>query len=343
MSLAFVITTINAPTPGVQGIAEKAKEHGQSVIVIGDTKTPTGWTLPGVTYLSLDAQLTLPFRTTARVPERSYTRKLLGYLSAYSAGAHWIRETDDDNAPYLSFFDLPEESIMCRVPISGPKWLNPSPYFTDRFVWPRGFPLRLIQSSLTGSHDIASERLVSGLMVIQGLADGDPDVDAIYRLASSDNSPIRFRRDQPLAIPFGTWTPFNTQVTTWPRELLPLMYLPSTCSFRMTDIWRSYVAQRLMPELGATLVVTAPTVYQDRNEHDLMRDFREEIEGYVGYERFVDVLESTPIGGGFKNLLDDLRLLYSALIDAGFFTSAEMLVLDAWIADMEALGFGVTE
>lgn len=342
MTLTFVITTINPPTLGVQGIAEQASERGQSVIVIGDTKTPSDWSLPGVTYLPVPAQLGLPFRTAALVPERSYTRKLLGYLSACSAGAHWIRETDDDNAPYSSFFDLPEDAMRCRVPISTTKWLNPCPYFTDRFVWPRGFPLDLIQASLTGSHDVAGEQVVSGLKVIQGLADGDPDVDAIYRLAASDNSSIEFRQDQPLAIPAGTWTPFNTQVTTWPRELLPLMYLPSTCSFRMTDIWRSYIAQRLMPGLGATLVITGPTVYQDRNEHDLMRDFRDEIEGYVGYERFVDVLEATPIDGGFSALLSDLRGLYVALIGAGFFTSAELPILDAWIADMESLGFGPT-
>lgn len=343
MSLTFVITTINPPTPGVRRIAEEATNRGQSVIVIGDTKTPSDWALPGVNYVPVHAQVNLPFRTAAHVPERSYTRKLLGYLSAYAEDAQWIRETDDDNAPYSSFFDLPQDSVKCRVPISGSKWFNPCPYFTDRFVWPRGLPLSLVQSSLSGPHGCSGENIVSGLMVIQGLADGDPDVDAVYRLTSSDTSPIHFQQNAPLILTPGTWTPFNTQVTTWPRKLLPLMYLPSTCSFRMTDIWRSYVAQRLMPELGATLVITAPTVYQDRNEHDLMRDFREEIEGYVGYERFVDVLESTPIGGGFENLLDDLKLLYSALIDAGFFTSAEMLVLDAWIADMKALGFGVTE
>jgi len=179
-------------------------------------------------------------------------------------------------------------------------------------------------------------------MVLQAVANGDPDVDAVYRLTAPDTSDVMFENAEPLIIPTGVWTPFNSQATTWPRELLPLMYLPSTCSFRMTDIWRSYVAQRLMPGLGATLVITGPTVYQDRNEHDLMRDFRDEIEGYVGYERFVDVLEATPVVGGFDALLADLRGLYEALIDAEFFTSDEMPILDAWIADMEMLGFGPT-
>jgi len=110
----------------------------------------------------------------------------------------------------------------------------------------------------------------------------------------------------------------------------------------MTDIWRSYVAQRLMPGLGATLVIIGPTVFQDRNEHDLMRDFCDEIEGYVGYEQFVEILERTEIAGGFDAVLTDLRRLYLALIEAGFFTSDELPILDAWIADMETLGFGPT-
>jgi hypothetical protein len=183
-------------------------------------------------------------------------------------------------------------------------------------------------------------REVPGLIVFQGLADGDPDVDAVYRLTAPDTSEVLFSQADPLVLPHGTWTPFNTQATTWPRELLPLMYLPSTCSFRMTDIWRSFVALRLMPGLDASLVITAPIAYQVRNEHDLMRDFQQEVEGYVGYERLVKTLADTPLAGGSANVLADLRVLYGALIAAGFLQEAELIVLDAWIQDITTLGFG---
>ena len=87
-------------------------------------------------------------------------------------------------------------------------------------------------------------------------------------------------------------------------------------------------------------MITGPTVFQDRNEHDLMRDFRDEIEGYIGYERFVQTLEETTVGGTAASLLSDLKVLYTALISAGFFTSDELEILDAWLADMETLGYG---
>ena len=56
----------------------------------------------------------------------------------------------------------------------------------------------------------------------------------------------------------------------------------------------------------------------------------------------MSVLEQTGVSGGFDALLGDLRRVYEALIDAGFFTSDELPILDAWIADMKTIGFGAT-
>ena len=339
MSTAVVITTIQAPSAGIRAIATGVRAS-DAVIVIGDKKSPAEWVCDGVEYLSYDEQLTLPFASASVIPANSYTRKMLGYLVAATSGARWIRETDDDNAPYESFFDAVPASVRAREPQPVDGWVNIYSYFTDRFVWPRGYPLAKLQDAAKVGAPVAAEREVDGLFVLQAVADGDPDVDAVYRLTAPDTSDVTFTKDTPLVLPADAWTPFNSQATTWPRELLPLMYLPSTCSFRMTDIWRSFIAQRLMRGLGASLVITPATVFQDRNAHDLMRDFQDEIEGYVGYERLVNVLDATPLVGAHAALLDDLRTIYNALIAAGFLTNEELPVLDAWIADMRTLGFG---
>ena len=338
MSLAFVLTTIQSPTPGLHAIAIEAQRRGVPFYVVGDLKTPSGWSCSGVDYLSPADQEATGFEVSRALPYNSYTRKLVGYLRAAASGASWIRETDDDNEPYASFFEVAPVSVSGRSPVNPTRFINVYAYFTDRHVWPRGFPLNLIRESRLSSDTTAEE--FSGLMVLQAVADGDPDVDAVYRLTAPETSDIKFNAAPPLLVPAGSWTPFNSQATTWPIALLPLMYLPATCSFRMTDIWRSYIAQRLFPGLDTQLVITSATVFQDRNEHDLMRDFRDEIEGYNGYERFVLVLEATPIIGTAEGVLADLRTLYTALIEAGFFTSDELEILDAWIADMETLGYG---
>ena len=95
-----------------------------------------------------------------------------------------------------------------------------------------------------------------------------------------------------------------------------------------------------MPGLDASLVITSPIVYQDRNQHDLMCDFRDEIEGYLSYEALVSTLESTPTRGGQENLLDDLRALYQGLCSAGLLRAEELIIVDAWIQDIRSCGLG---
>ena len=337
MSLAFVITSIQDPTVGVRAIAAHALESGALLLVVGDKKSPEPWNCPGAQFLSYEDQLSLDFALGQHVPANSYARKMLGYLTAMSSGSRWIRETDDDNAPYEKFFDAAPDSLTCNIAGSTSGWFNAYTHFTDRFVWPRGYPLSVVGAS--GPEDSTKEvQEVRAPFILQAVADGDPDVDAIYRLTAPDTSDITFAGNRPLALPAGVWCPFNSQATTWPRELFALMYLPVTCTFRMTDIWRSFVVQRLLPGLGATLVFTEATVHQDRNEHDLLADFVQEVPGYLGTERIRAVLDATEIQGGTASVLSDLRALYEALVHGGFLTSAELPVLDAWIADVRRLG-----
>ena len=334
MTLAVVITTIQAPTKGVRQIATRIRSDDELLILVGDRKTPNDFSCPNATYLSVESQLLSPFRVAQEIPENSYARKMVGYLHAAQEGVDWIRETDDDNEPYDVFFEPVPESLECRIPAAR-KWINPYAYFAEDHLWPRGFPLDEIADSFSQLGTTSAP--TRGDFVLQGLADGDPDVDAIFRLVSVPGDQVSFRNDKPLLIPASSWVPFNSQVTTWPRSLFFLLYLPVTCSFRMTDIWRSYVAQRLMHDLDVPLVYTGPMVFQDRNEHDLMKDFRDEIEGYTNYSRVVDALQHTKTSKG-ADVASDLVHLYEALVQVDAVTPAELRVLDAWITDSKSLG-----
>jgi len=336
VSTAVVITTIQAPTPGVLAIAEGMSASDGELILIGDRKTPREFGCGGALAFSIEDQSDLRFSTVQAVPENSYTRKMIGYLVAMQRGHDSIRETDDDNIPNERFFDAIPDELTARVPVKR-DWINPYAFFTERFVWPRGFPLDAIHDA--DSLVMDGTRIMRQPFVLQGLADGDPDVDAIYRLTAPDLDPITFQDEEPLCIPAGCWAPFNSQVTTWPKALFPLMYLPATCSFRMTDIWRSFIAQYLMGFKQAHVIFTSPTVYQNRNEHDLMRDFRDEVEGYVGYRNFVQTLRSIA-GVEEMNLSDGLRLSYQHLVDVGVFQEIELAILDSWLRDIEELGIG---
>jgi hypothetical protein len=55
--------------------------------------------LPGATFVSLSAQLELPFLLSRLLPVDHYSRKNLVYLLAMQMGAACVYETDDDNIP----------------------------------------------------------------------------------------------------------------------------------------------------------------------------------------------------------------------------------------------------
>jgi hypothetical protein len=196
-------------------------------------------------------------------------------------------------------------------------------------TWPRGLPLDAVRQEVPALDGLPVSEAVCPIQ--QGLADGDPDVDAIYRLLLP--LPLTFRPGVALALGRGSWCPFNSQNTTWWPEAYPLLYLPSYCSFRMTDIWRSFVAQRIAWVNGWRILFHSPTVAQDRNEHNLMRDFEQEVPGYLGNARIATVLAGLPIEAGASQIFENLVRCYRALVNGGFIDAKELSLLDCWIAD----------
>ena len=80
----------------------------------------------------------------------------------------------------------------------------------------------------------------------QGMADLDPDVDAIYRLTQKLG--VNFETDvASVALPEGVMCPWNSQNTLFEREALWGMLIPVTTTFRVCDIWRSYWVQVRSP------------------------------------------------------------------------------------------------
>lgn len=75
--------------------------------------------------------MSMAYGSASVIPPNSYTRKMLGYLIAANAGAKWIRETDDDNAPNETFFSNIPTSILAREPEPIDAWVNIYSYFTD--------------------------------------------------------------------------------------------------------------------------------------------------------------------------------------------------------------------
>jgi hypothetical protein len=332
MNQAIIITSINAPNAVMKAIATGAGSTGFDFIVVGDTKTPAGFELGGCSFLDMSQQLKSGFRYAVSAPTASYARKNVGYLTAMSRDARIIVETDDDNFPRAPFFE--RRSRTCRAPVvSNSGWTNAYRYFSDSNIWPRGLPLNTIHNAIPSWESLKIGEIDSPIQ--QGLADENPDVDAIYRLILP--LPQNFRTDRTVAFGPGAWCPFNSQNTSWWPDAFPLMYLPAYCNFRVTDIWRSLIAQRIAWQNGWHILFHGPTVWQDRNEHDLMIDFEDEIPGHLNNHRIRLMLEQMEIKGGVANITHDLHRCYEALVKAELVGKAEIPLLEAWIGDIESM------
>jgi hypothetical protein len=331
-NLACVITTIQEPTPCARRQAGRLAAIGARMIVVGDKKGPAQFELPGARFVPLAEQATLPFHLAPLLPTGHYVRKNLGYLLAIQTGATQIYETDDDNAPLDTWAPRPPAVDAVRVTRTG--WFNVYRCFTDEIIWPRGLPLRHARDASP-----PATRAVAPCEspIQQELADVAPDVDAAWRLTHG-NEPFHFDADRPsIHLGPGVWCPFNSQATWWFPPAFPLMYLPSTCTFRMTDIWRSFVAQRCLWELGHGLTFHAPRVEQERNVHDLMKDFEDEVPGYLKNEQIARTLGALPLRPGPYAVEANLVRCYEALVKCGVFEPREMDLLRAWVDDFNTL------
>lgn len=330
MKTALVVTSISGPNSVLLSLAEGALQHDWDFIVAGDTKSPPTFQLEGCRFLSVEAQQNSGHSLGQICPTSSYSRKNIGYLEAVASGAEVIVETDDDNFPRESFWLPRERQVACRK-VDAPGWVNVYAYFSESFIYPRGLPLDYARNTppKTGS------LMTTDCPLQQGLADANPDVDAIYRMLFP--LPFDFSPDvEPVALGNGAWCPFNSQNTTFFEEIYPLLYLPAHCSFRMTDIWRSFVAQRVLHELGLPVLFHGATVWQERNEHSLHKDFCDEIPGYQHNHAIREALVALDLADCADNISTMMERCYQVLIRRGWVGEGEEVLLAAWLMDLAA-------
>lgn len=323
---SLIITSIASPNAALKAFAEGALQHKVDFIVIGDTKSPSDFHLHGCDFYSIERQLQLPFPLAKALPVKHYSRKNIGYL--LSKHKDVILESDDDNFPESSFWKIPSAEIRGRL-IEGEQWVNAYRYFTTENIWPRGFPIEYLHNNV--DQPITEKKCSTPIH--QGLANDNPDVDAVYRMTMK--LPVRFDERPPLVLGEKVWCPFNSQNTIWYKAAFPLLYLPSYCTFRMTDIWRSFIAQRIAWTNNWNIVFHSATVWQERNEHNLLNDFKEEIPGYVNNAEICERLSALELLSGEEHLTKNLLTCYEELINGGFIGKEELDLVRLWNSEFQ--------
>jgi hypothetical protein len=321
----IVVTTINSPTDQLKNFAVLSDYN---LVVVGDLKTPENWNLKNSKFLS--SKETLSFEISKTLPYNSYSRKNIGYLYAIREGAELIIDTDDDNDPGPNW-GFPSFVETFDTIVDDPKFINIYNYFYDGLLWPRGFPLEHLTETELYDWSVNIRKELIKVGVWQGIVNGDPDVDAIYRLII--NKKINFNKNPPLVLGNGLLCPFNSQNTAFTKIVFPLLYIPSTVSFRFTDILRGWIAQPIMWKYGLKLGFLENDMTQMRNDHNFIDDFRSELPCYMDTIKVCSCIAEALASGG-SNIQEDLLNVYEYLKRDKIVKPEEFDILKAWLFDL---------
>ena len=277
MKKFIIITTIQQPT---KATLKFASMKDWNLIVVGDKKTPhKDYYNINCTYLSPHDQQELYPKISDILGWNTIQRRNIGFIYAYHNGADIIATVDDDNIPYDDWgtdlyvgkeivVDLWESKNGIFDPLSVTNYSN---------LWHRGYPIEKVVDKNEVIYLGKNKRTV---LVQADLWDGDPDIDAMCRLAYKPL--VKFSIDKPYASV--NISPFNSQNTFIHRNILPY-YMVIPYVGRMDDIWGSY---NLYNHFKDFVIYNRASVYQDRNKQDLIYNMEKELIGYRNTLDFIN-------------------------------------------------------
>lgn len=285
MKKAIVTTTINAPTRALKKFIKIAERDTWQIFIVGDKKTPHEkfWRLEKdydfIKYISPEDQEVISSKLSDLIGWNCIQRRNFGFIEAYRWGAEIIATVDDDNIPFENWgklaplilgqkigVDIYDYQDDYKLPVFDPL----SATSQGPNIWHRGFPVQLLKGRNKLKECEVRERTV---LVLADLWNGDPDIDAICRIAKN---PIVKFDDVKRLFAGGKPGPFNSQNTFLHRSVMPYYFMWPGIG-RMDDIWAAYYLQRVAPN---SVVYGPPSVFQDRNDHDLVKDLEAEMIGY---------------------------------------------------------------
>ena len=267
-------TTINPPTKALKLFA---KNKNCKLIVALDKKSKR-FNLKNTVVLSTKYQEKKWPKLSKLIGWNCIQRRNFAILEAYNRGAEVIALIDDDNIPYKNWFKniYVDKKINCKEILTNKKIFDPVGYTNHSNLWHRGLPLELVNNR---KYKIGKKNLIRP-DIQANFWNGDPDIDAVCRMIFRPE--CNFKKN---LFPFFSKkiSPFNSQNTLISRKVVRDYFLFPHIG-RMDDIWASfYVTSK-----NYKVIYNEPTVYQQRNVHNLIKDFKDE---YIGYTNSLNLVE----------------------------------------------------
>lgn len=334
LKTTITTTTIHVPyllEDYIKDAIANGRQDSVDFVVAGDKKTPVEakdfcrklqeeYNIP-VLFMDADSQNAfLEARPVLRdfLPWNCLQRRNLAILKAYEQGSDVIVLIDDDNyiacSDYISYSEHLGRSASMNVFSTATGWYNICEHLEERQgrkFYPRGYSWPERIDEVEAHIEVKPTRCV----VNGGFWLGDPDIDAVTRLAAPIDV-TGYADKGNFALGSGVFCPFNSQNTAIHRDVVPAYFLCSNVG-RFDDIWASYVIERIAWHLGDSVSFGQPLVRQVRNEHDLWIDAYAEEEGTKYTPDFCNWLRRVPLSqSNYKDCAFELMCGLKNLIDS---------------------------
>ena len=284
-------------------------------------------------------------------------RKNIGYYYAITHGAKTIWDFDDDNmlkfwipgaappgAPSIEA-SLPVTERVNVLELDGhtksmcSTW-NPYPAMgaPSQPSWPRGLPLDDATNEQCSRSELKPSTITNGsIAVLQSLSDRQPDADALYEAIMPFPFYFKKREMKTVLVPPYTLTPYNMRATLHFEVGFWALFLPTSVDRELSDIWRSYIGQRLFWETGLRVgFIGRPLVVQDRNIHTSLD--KAAIKKHSSkVRRLINFLRSWSRKENI--LIRHIKELWRALEQNGFISQKDVTMMHLWLQSLTKLKY----
>jgi len=342
---AIVVTTIYEPqflSDYLANLARFGGREGTTIYIIPDRKTPRSVSTAAAEAGRAGFQVRCPEASEQQeflahlgvpadfIPWNTDNRRNVGFLAALADGCDVLISIDDDNF-CLADVDFVGDHREALHPgngtlrngdalTDGHGWFNPCAllrYERDARIFPRGFPYAARGTAVPRAAHATAPTLTQPVAINAGLWLGDPDVDAITRLAIGP----RATAFEPPSVVLGpdVWMPIDSQNTALTRAAVTAYYyvrmqypVRGLVLDRFGDIFSGYFVQKCAKHLGQAVRVGTPVADHRRSPHDLIQDLYHELAGVALLEDFApwireERLEGTTYRDAYASLAEHIE------------------------------------
>ncbi|XP_075254814.1 uncharacterized protein LOC142346189 [Convolutriloba macropyga] len=335
------------------------------IVIVGDMGGPDKYPFNEgkqgrVIYLNARDQVQLAaegVKLSETLPWNHYGRKNVGYLYATASGAQLIWDFDSNN--YLlstpakvfepNLTGNSSETIVLQATPKGKQVtcssFNPMSIMSvgKSPSWLRGLPLDDIKAEecQRDAYIIKETAILERkIAVYQSLPIQDQDVNA----TSSFNQKlsVNFKHDPerlPLMVPDDAFAPFNSQATLFTYEAFFMLFLPVTVHARVSDVWRSYLGQKLLKDCGYSIVFTPGKFVQNRNVLNISADFNSEKDLNVKSGKLIQFLKYNWTSNCEKSLECHFESLVVNLYEHDYIQLSDVYHFQTWIKSLHDYGY----